>query len=144
MEHGLHFELFESFGEVPAAWNEVYRKDDIAMDPRVLDVFQRTLSDQCRCWGVIVLDGQGAAIGCAALCLFQTELLESENPVVIRWRDRLRRLFPKLGRMPVLFCGLPVPSGESHVRAGRALPPTRWSPKPGVSWGSLPARRARG
>lgn len=109
-------EVFESFSDIPAAWNDICRNDDLAMDLRVLDVFQRTLADQCRCWGIIVYDAQGAAIACAALCLFETELIESKNHRVIRWRDRLRRVFPKLCRMPVLFCGLPVPSGASHLR----------------------------
>lgn len=62
------------------------------MDLRVLSVFQRTLADQCRCWGVVVSDDTARPIGCAALCLFN------------------------VGLMKVLFCGLPVPSGTTHLR----------------------------
>lgn len=89
---------------------------DLGMDPRVLSVFQRTLKDQCHCWGIVVLDADGGAIGCAALCLFATELVESSHPVFVRLRDGIRRFLPNLGRVKVLFCGLPVPSGSMHLR----------------------------
>jgi Acetyltransferase (GNAT) domain len=108
--------LFDSFGDVPASWREICGKDDLAMDPKVLQVFQRTLADQCRCWGVIVHDAAGLAIGCAALSLFSTELIESNHPAVVRARERLRRMWPGFARMKVLFCGLPVPSGSTHLR----------------------------
>ena len=85
------------------------------MDVNVLSVFQRTLADQCRCWGVIVSD-RGAAIGCAALCLFPTELFDISHPLLARLRDGVRRVWPGFMRMSVLFCGLPVPSGATHFR----------------------------
>ena len=85
------------------------------MDPDVLRIFQRTLADQCRCWGVIVYD-HGAAVGCAALCLFQTELADISHPVLTGPRDRIRRVWPGFMRMNVLFCGLPTPSGSTHLR----------------------------
>jgi predicted N-acyltransferase len=88
----------------------------MGMDPRVLRVFQRALADDFHCWGVIVFDESGIPVGCAALCLFRVEVVDSTNPAVVRARDRLRRFWPKLGRMKVLFCGLPVPPGSSHLR----------------------------
>jgi hypothetical protein len=48
--------------------------------------------------------------------LFRVEIVDSTNPAVVRVRDGLRRLWPGLGKMKVLFCGLPVPSGTSHLR----------------------------
>ncbi len=114
--------LFESFADLPALWEGICSADDLAMDLRALAVFQHTLIAQCRCWGVVVYDAHGLAIGCAALCLFDTELIESHSPFVIRWRDRLRRLWPGAGKMQVLFCGLPVPSGSSHLRVREGAP----------------------
>jgi hypothetical protein len=108
--------LFDSFDQVPDAWHEMWKSDDMAMDPRVLRVFQRTLADAFRCWGVIVFDDLGAPAGCAALCLFRVEIVDSTNPAVLRVRDWLRRLWRKLGTMNVLFCGLPIPAGSSHLR----------------------------
>jgi hypothetical protein len=98
------------------------------MDPRVLRVFQQTLADDFRCWGVIVFDDAGAPVGCAALCLFPVEVIDSNHPLVVRPRDWLRRLWPKLGTMKVLFCGLPVPAGSSHLRV-----------RPGASAGAVAA-----
>ncbi len=108
--------LFESFEDVPAAWHELCGRNDLAMDPGVLRVFQRTLINQCRCWGVVVFDAAGDAAGCAALCLFEADLMETASPFVLRWRDRIRRFWPGFGRMKIVFCGLPVPSGSTHLR----------------------------
>ncbi len=94
----------------------------MGMDPRVLRVFQRTLADEFRCWGVIVFDDSGAPIGCAALGLFRVEIVDSTNAVVVRAREWIRRLWPALGTMKVLFCGLPVPPGTSHLRVRSDAP----------------------
>jgi hypothetical protein len=85
------------------------------MDAKALSVFQRTLVDQCRCWAVIVYRGE-LPIGCAALCLFPTELADVSNPWLAGMRDRARIVWPGLLRMNVLFCGLPIPSGANHIR----------------------------
>jgi hypothetical protein len=108
--------LFDSFDDVPAAWHEVWRSGDMGMDPRILRVFQETLADDFRCWGVVVFDDAGAPVGCAALCLFRVEVIDTANAAVVRVRDWVRRFWPKLGTMKVLFCGLPVPPGSSHLR----------------------------
>jgi hypothetical protein len=108
--------VFSSFDDVPRAWRSLIPRADLAMDPDVLRIFQRTLADQCLCWGVIVYD-HGAAIGCAALCLFQTELAGDSHPMLTRLRDRIRRVWPGFMRVKVLFCGLPTPSGATHLRA---------------------------
>ena len=114
--------LFESFREVPEAWYDVWESADLGMDPKVLSAFQRTLAADFRCWGVIVFDASGVAIGCAALCLFAIELIESANAAVVRGRERLRQIWPGLGRMKVLFCGLPVPAGSTHLRVRPGAP----------------------
>lgn len=90
--HRIHSQLFDSFADAPDAWRELCSPDDLGMDLSLLDVFQRTLKGQCRCWGLIVHDGSQKAIGCAALCVFRTGLIN------------------------VLFCGLPIPSGSTHLR----------------------------
>jgi hypothetical protein len=108
--------IFDSFDDVPDAWRDLWGSDDVGMDPRVLRVFQRTLANDFRCWGVVVFNDSGAPVGCAALCLFRVEIIDSTHPVVVRVRDGLRRLWPRLGKMKVLFCGLPVPAGTTHLR----------------------------
>jgi hypothetical protein len=107
--------LFSSFEELPSDWRRLCARADLAMDPDALGVFQRTLVDQCRCWAVIVYRQQ-VPIGCAALCLFPTELVDVSSPLLKRMRDRIRTFWPSFLRLNVLFCGLPVPSGASHIR----------------------------
>jgi hypothetical protein len=111
----LRSEVFSSFDDLPADWLSLCDSADLAMDPKVLSVLQRTLADQCRCWGVIVYD-RGEAIGCAALALFPTELVEAPPPWLAGLRDRVRRIWPGFLRLNVLFCGLPIPSGSTHLR----------------------------
>lgn len=107
--------LFEFYHDIPAAWHDLCPKDILGMDLEVLGIFQRTLSDQCRCWGLMLKDQQQQLVGCAALCVFPVELIETNAPIVIRLRDVVRRLWPTFLRMNVVFCGLPVPSGTSHL-----------------------------
>ena len=114
--------LFDSFGKAPDAWHALCQSDDLAMDAKVLEVFQRTLADQCRVWGLILSDESGKTVGCSALCMFNTEMIESGNTTVIAMRDYLRRLWPGMGKMKVLFCGLPVPSGSTHLRLAPGVP----------------------
>lgn len=85
------------------------------MDLDVLDIFQRTLSDQCRCWGLMVKNQQQRVVGCAALCVFPVEFIETNAPFVIRLRNVVRRIWPNFLRMNVVFCGLPVPAGSTHL-----------------------------
>jgi hypothetical protein len=117
---GLSSKVFNSFDDLPPEWRDLCAHADLGMDPVVLSISQRTLADQCRCWGVIVYH-RGEAIGCAALSLFPTELVDSSHPLFMRVRDRIRRVWPSFMRLNVLFCGLPTPSGSSHLRV-RAPP----------------------
>ncbi len=107
--------LFDFYHDIPAAWYDLCPKDILGMDLEVLGIFQRTLSDQCRCSGLMLKDQQQQLVGCAALCVFPVELIETNAPMVIRLRDAVRRLWPTFLRINVVFCGLPVPSGSSHL-----------------------------
>jgi hypothetical protein len=107
--------LFDGYHEIPRAWSDLCPKDNLGMDLDVLGIFQRTLSDQCRCWGLMLNDHQQQLVGCAALCVFPVELMETNSPLVIRFRDFVRRVWPMFLRMNVVFCGLPVPAGSSHL-----------------------------
>src|SRR3954470_10357331 len=89
---------------------------DLAMDPRLLSAFQSTMRDQCRCWFVIVRDDDDQPIASACLCLFRIDALETTGPVNRAVTRQIRRLLPRYMRFNVLFCGLPVPSAENHLR----------------------------
>lgn len=107
--------LFDLYHDVPDVWYDLCPKDILGMDPEVLGIVQRTLSNQCRCWALVLKDEKQQLVGCAALCVFPVELIETNLRVVIRLRDLVRRFWPAFLRMNVVFCGLPVPSGSSHL-----------------------------
>lgn len=107
--------LFDLYHDVPAVWYDLCPKDILGMDLEVLGIVQRTLSNQCRCWGLVLKDDKQQLVGCAALCVFPVELIDTKLPIVIRLRDFVRRFWPAFLRMNVVFCGLPVPSGSSHL-----------------------------
>ena len=110
--------LYDRFDQVPPeAWNEITGKDGaLTMDLRLLGAFQRTLEDQCKCWAVLFRDDAGRAIGAAALSLFKVDGLDSTRPAVQKLSRAVRQIWPGCLYFNVLFCGLPVPSGESHLR----------------------------
>jgi hypothetical protein len=116
--------VFSSFDDAPAAWSDLCARSDLAMDLDVLGAFQRTTIDQCRCWGVVVYD-HGAAVGCAALTFFETELADISQPLFARLREFIRGVWPGFMRIKVLFCGLPVPSGSTHLRVFPGADPGR-------------------
>src|SRR2546423_6413454 len=89
---------------------------DLAMDPRLLSAFQSTMRDQCRCWFVVIRDDHDRPIALACLCLFRIDALETTGPINRAVTRRIRRLVRGYMRFNVLFCGLPVPSAENHLR----------------------------
>jgi hypothetical protein len=89
---------------------------DAVMDPRFLRAVEQSMGANTRFWNVIFHDVAGAPVGAAALSLFTIDGLLLASP---RWKQsgtRLRRLWPNFLKVPVLFCGSPVSTGESHLR----------------------------
>src|SRR5689334_22740986 len=90
---------------------------DLATDRRLLVAFEATMGEQCRCWTAIVSEtASGAAAAGACLCLFTVDPIDTTGVTTKTAARVLRRLWPGSLRFRVLFCGLPVPSGENHLR----------------------------
>src|SRR4051812_16054133 len=101
----------------PQDWSRLITDPaDLAMDPRLLATFQSTMADQCRCWFVVIRDDRNEPAAAACLCLFQIDALETTGPTVHRITRMIRRAFPGFLRFGVLFCGLPTPSADNHLR----------------------------
>jgi hypothetical protein len=86
------------------------------MNPRFLRAIEQSMGEDARFWNVVFRDAAGAPVGAAALSLYTIDglLLASQ-----RWKQtgtRLRRLWPNFLKVPVLLCGSPVSTGESHLR----------------------------
>jgi predicted N-acyltransferase len=113
--------LHDRFDQINANdWSRIVSRNDLAMDLRLLTAFQQTMTDQCRCWGLIVHDQAGAPVAAAALALFTVDGADTTSPLVKGITNRIRNAMPGFMRFRVLFCGLPVPGGEHHLRLSAA------------------------
>jgi predicted N-acyltransferase len=118
---GHRVALHDRFDEVNSAhWNQLIRAADPAMDLRLLSVFQRTMSDQCKCWALIVRDENESPLAIAALCLFRIDGTDTTSPTLKKISANIRKIWPGFLRFGVLFCGMPIPSGASHLRIAPA------------------------
>gem|GEM_PF-563748 len=89
---------------------------DAVMDPRFLQVVEKSMAAAARFYNVVFRDGAGEPAGAAFLSLYPVDglLLAKE-----RWKKlgtHVRQLWPNFLKVPVLFCGCPVSTGESHLR----------------------------
>lgn len=114
----LNCSLHDSVMDVPSAeWRAIVDEAaDLAMDRRLIAVQERTLRDQCRIWTVMLREPGGRPAACASLCLFRVDGTLSAHPAASGAVEFARRAWPGLMRFNVLFCGLPAPPGESHLR----------------------------
>lgn len=110
--------LYDSISQVPPQqWESLREPGDLATDPRLLETLERTLVDQCRCWTAVISDEAAKApVAAACLCLFRVDALDTTGSLIQTGARWLRRVWPGAGRIRVLFCGLPVPSGDNHLR----------------------------
>ena len=110
--------LYERVADIPIRnWIALsHGPADLAMDLRLLGAFESTMRGQCRCWFAIVRDDLDKPVAAAALCLFRIDALETTGPAIQSMTRKIRRLFPGYMRFTVLFCGLPVPSADNHLR----------------------------
>ena len=86
------------------------------MDPRFLRAVELSLAGEGKFWNSVVKDPTGRSVASAFLSLYGVDPVLFVDGV---WKTRLhqvRRLLPALHRLPVLFCGSPVSTGESHLR----------------------------
>lgn len=89
---------------------------DAVMDPRFLHAVEQSMGADTRFWNVVFRDSAGTPVGAVALSLYTIDglLLAAE-----RWkkmRTRFHQLWPNFLKIPVLLCGSPVSTGESHLR----------------------------
>ena len=112
------YRIYDSITDVsPEAWQRLTGSEpDLGMDPRLIRVLEETLADQCRMWTMMVEDPTGAVVACACLCLFVVDAVLTVPPAVRRIAEFFRRYWTGFLKFGVLFCSLPVPAGENHIR----------------------------
>jgi len=89
---------------------------DAMMDPRFLRAVEKSMGTEAGFRNVVFHDAVGNPVAAAFLSLYTIDgLLLAPQ----RWKKagaRLRRLWPGFLKVPVLLCGSPVSTGESHLR----------------------------
>lgn len=89
---------------------------DGVMDPRFVRAVERSMGADTLFRNVVFRDAAGVPIGAAVLSLYTLDGLLLAPPRGKAAGTRLRRLWPSFLKVPVLLCGLPVSTGESHLR----------------------------
>jgi predicted N-acyltransferase len=113
---GLSHSVYDSVAEVPLhEWDLLTADDaDLTMDRRLIAAYEATMGEQCRSFTIVIRDRAGNAVGLACACLFRVDL--GHFP----WLDKLvaaaRKVWQNCLKIGVLFCGLPIPAGQNHLR----------------------------
>lgn len=89
---------------------------DAVMDPRFLKAVETSMATETRFHNVVFRDSAGEPAGAAFLSFYTVDglLLSTE-----RWKKlgaQVRQLWPNFLKIPVIFCGCPISTGESHLR----------------------------
>ena len=86
------------------------------MDPGFLLAVERSFQDEARFWNAVIRDDENRVVAAAFFSLYRVDpalFLEGD------WKTHLERIRPLLPgglRLPIVFCGTPVSTGESHLR----------------------------
>jgi predicted N-acyltransferase len=97
-------------------WEPFARPGDAVMDPRFLAAVERSMGEEAQFWNVLFHGPAGQPAAAAVLSLFSIDGLLFVGEPWKKWVQSLRRWFPPLLRVKALFCGLPVSTGQSHLR----------------------------
>ncbi len=111
-------EVYTSITEIdPKEWESLVDvNEDLAMDPRLIQLQEQTLSNQAKFWTVLIRDFNKQIVAAACLCLFHADVVQSSAKSIVASIEKIRGYFPQFLKIKVLFCGLPIPCGQSHVR----------------------------
>jgi predicted N-acyltransferase len=112
----LSHSIYTSITEIPRhEWDLLTADDDdLTMDFRLIHAYETTMAGQCSCFAVVIRDEAQKAIALACACLFRVDagLFPWLNKIVAG----VRKVWPNCLKFGVLFCGLPIPAGQSHLR----------------------------
>lgn len=90
--------------------------DDPYIDPRMIEVVQRTVAGPRCFWNVIVYDEDDRPVAVACFYAERTDFLMMAPPAVRRFAELVRRVRYHFFRFPLLFCGLPASAGWNQLR----------------------------
>lgn len=96
-------------------WQDFIDDQDLAMNRNMIYLQEKTLAGQAQSC-VLTVHLRKKLVACACLALFETDILQSAPYFLQKLVKKIRKKIPHLFKKNVLFCGLPVPSGENHLR----------------------------
>jgi predicted N-acyltransferase len=113
---GLSHSVYNSIAEVPAhEWDLLTADDaDLTMDRRLIGAYEATMAQQSPTFTIVIRDAAQNAVALACTCLFRVDA--ANFPWLDKLVARTRKVWPNCLKIGVLFCGLPIPAGQSHLR----------------------------
>lgn len=116
---GYAYTVYDSIDQVDlAAWNALRPGDrDSFMDPRFLRAVETSMADCGKYWHVVLRDDAGQTVAIASLSTYRVDAtLLAEEGWMKRIAQGVGRIFPGLVRLKVIFCGICISAGQSHLR----------------------------
>ncbi|MCE9554387.1 MAG: GNAT family N-acetyltransferase [Planctomycetes bacterium] len=99
-----------------ADWHRVCDPDDALMDPRLLGAVQASAPKDNRFWYLTFYNTAQEPIAAACVSLFVIDGAMFAKPWARHLLGYTRCIFPRYLKFRVLFCGLPLSTGCSHLR----------------------------
>src|SRR5581483_389630 len=101
-------------------WNDWNRLRDVAadpyMDPRFIETVENSMGDACRFRHILFRDGEGEPVAAATLCRCVVDGAALAEGVAKTILGAVGRLVPRLVKQRLILCGLPISTGDSHLR----------------------------
>lgn len=109
-------EIAERVADLNAAdWDSLRPPNDCGfMDRRFIEAVEASRPGGGQCWSLLVYSGD-RPVASACLSLFSADAAIVATGWAKRLTEQIRRIFPGYMRFNVLFCGLPVSAGQSHL-----------------------------
>jgi predicted N-acyltransferase len=113
---GLRLRVYRDIREVEALeWDSVLGPDDLLMSHSFVRACQEAGIEDAEFWHLLI--SKGEEIVCVAtLYRMRVNLELLSNGLTRRLVERLKGTWPGFFRLPVLFCGLPVSSGQPCLK----------------------------
>lgn len=115
-EGGLRVRVCRDIREVEAPeWDSVLGADDLLMSHSFIRACQEARIEDAEFWHLLIYSGE-RIVCVASLYRMSVNLELLSSGVTRRLVERLKGAWPGFFRLPVLFCGLPVSSGQPCLK----------------------------
>lgn len=112
------YSIFDSIDQTPLdEWNMLYENsNDIFMDPRFIASVEHSMGDVARFWTMLIYDDLKRPVAAACIFLWSVDAATLSKSRIIKSVTLVRKWWRKFLFFKCLCVGLPVSSGQSHLR----------------------------